>query len=179
MPRAKAADVILEILRRSDGELRGKTRLFKVFYFAHLYYAKARPGILTDWPIARMPEGPGISDSHKLFKGLIDDGLMEVEQTHVGPYPEYRYRLTKKGREAGDLPADARDAIGAATTFCEGMRATELSQLTHEQSRSWNEGKNGDILNIYIDIIPDDEYSARQGELNRLNAVLAGLIPED
>ena len=43
--------------------------------------------------------------------------------------------------------------------------ATQLSQYTHEYSKAWNEGENGQLLDIYIDIIPDAEYYRRKKEL--------------
>src|SRR5262245_14796407 len=108
MPRTRAQDVILEILRSADGEWTGKSKLFKAFYFAHLYYANEQPRLLTDWPIARMPQGPGIDNSHELFNSLVAAGLLTVEPIHDGPYPEYRYRLTDRGRTAERPPEDAR-----------------------------------------------------------------------
>src|SRR4051794_19467296 len=97
MPIMKAHDVILEILKCSDDEWIGKSKLFKVFYFAHLYFANERPGLLTDWPITHMPQGPGIGDSERLFAELVTEGMLSIEQVHEGPYPEYRFRLTSKG----------------------------------------------------------------------------------
>ena len=178
MPKTEARDVILEILRNADGEWTGKTKLFKAFYFAHLYYAGANPGILTNWPIACMPQGPGINNSVKLFTGLVDDGLMTTEMVHDGPYPEYRYRLTDKARNAGSLPDAARDAIKTATLFCKDRSASELSQLTHERSRSWIQGNVGDILDIYIDLIPEDEYQSRLEEIGRLENCLPKFLQE-
>jgi hypothetical protein len=183
MPRTQAPDVILEILRNADGEWTGKTKLFKTFYFAHLYYAIEKPGLLTDWPIVRMPQGPGIDRSHQLFGGLVRDGQLIVERVHEGPYPEYRYRLTEKGRDGERPPEDARAAIKVATLFCSSRTAAELSQITQERSRSWMMGKDGDILNIYIDTIPDEEYERRQMEIEQLDqrligVELAGIIPE-
>lgn len=165
MPRAEAQDVILELLRAADGEWTGKLKLFKAFYFAHLYYANESPRLLTGWPIARLPQGPGIHRSDELFRKLVEGGLLEIESIHDGPYPELRYRLTKKGREAGRPPEDARVAIEKATLFCLPKTAAELSQLTHERSRSWLEGKDGDILDVCLDTIPDDEYERRAAEL--------------
>src|SRR4051812_11085828 len=103
MAKTTAQAVLLEILRLADGEWSGKTRLFKAFYFAHLYYAMDRPEGLTNWPIARMPQGPGIDRSGKLFDELVHDGLLIVEHIHAGPFPEYRYRLTEKGARAATL----------------------------------------------------------------------------
>src|SRR5438034_9436388 len=110
MPRATAQQVILELIRQGKGEWVGKAKLFKAFYFAHLYYADERPGILTDWPIVRMPEGPGIHDSGTLFAELVREGYLTIDRTHEGPYPEQRYRLTDKGTTALPLPEDAGKA---------------------------------------------------------------------
>src|SRR5262249_30621489 len=78
-------------------EWTGKAKLFKAFYFAHLYYANENPGLLTSWPIARLPQGPGIHQSQELFGRLVSEGCLTIEQVHEGPYPDYRYRLTEKG----------------------------------------------------------------------------------
>ena len=178
MPRVTPQDVILEILRVADGEWTGKTKLYKAFYFAHLYYANERPGLLTDWPIARMPEGPGIHQGDRLLNAIAEHGFLTVELSHEGPYPENRYRLTDKAGQVPRPPADASSAIKDAANFCLPRTATELSQLTHERSRSWKLGRDGDLLNIYIDTIPDDEYQRRQDELARLEANFGGLLEE-
>jgi hypothetical protein len=179
MPRATATAVVLEILRQADGEWVGKAKLGKVFYFAHLYYGAERPGLLTDWPIARLPNGPGIHKGEDLFAELLAGALLTQEITHEeGPYPEYRYHLTEKGRQATGLPEDVRHAIGKAVMFCKDKTASELSQITHEHSRSWNAAKDGDVLNIDIDLIPEDEYAKRQQEFRRLDQSLADIFPE-
>jgi hypothetical protein len=178
MPVTDAKTVILEILRQAEGEWTGRIKFHKAFYFAHLYYALDRPGRLTDWPIARMPQGPGIHDSGRLFAELVRDGLVEEERIHEGPYPEYRYRVTPKGRQ---LPAPREDAVRAiekAVLFCKDKSATELTQITHDRSRCWNAGKDGDILDIDIDLIPEDEYAKREEELRHVDGVLANLFPE-
>ena len=53
--------------------------------------------------------------------------------------------------------------------------AAELSDLTHEFSRSWNSASEGQELNIYVDLIPDDEFAggpasehAQDGALGRV-----------
>jgi hypothetical protein len=176
MPRTNAQDVILEILRNADGEWTGKTKLFKAFYFAHLYYANERPGLLTGWPIARLPQGPGIDNSQQLFTGLVQDGYLLIEPVHEGPYPDSRYRLTDKGRSAARPPEDAQAAIKEATLFCLPRTAAELSQITYERSRSWLEGKDRDILNISIDTIPDDEYEKRRSEIEELDKQLSAVL---
>lgn len=178
MARTTARDVLLELLRISDGQWTGKTKLFKAFYFAHLYYANARPGLLTAWPIVRTPEGLGIDKSSSLFAELTQEGYLTVEVIHEGPYPEYRYRLADKGYDAARPPDDAQASIKEAAMFCLSKTAAELSQITHDRSRSWREGKDGDLLDIYIDTIPDEEYEKRREEIvnldGQLQAIFAG-----
>ena len=177
MPRTTAKEVILEILRVGDGEWSGKVKLHKAFYFAHLYYANEHPGFLTDWPIAKLQHGPGIHEEEPLLRGLVDEGLLEVELVHEGPYPEYRFRLTEKGRqECSEVPNDAHLAIEKAALFSKDRTASELSFLTHERSRSWNAAQMGEILNIYIDTIPDDEYQRRHKQMGALSRSLAGIF---
>jgi hypothetical protein len=169
MPETSAKEVILELLRAGDGEWTGKTRLFKGFYFAHLYFSNNNPGLLTDSRVARMPEGPGIDNGDQLLRELIMEHLLTAELVHEGPYPEYRYRLTEAGMNLPPPSAAAQKAIRLSATFCEGKTAAELSRLTHEKSRSWKQGKDGDILNIYIDTISDDDYERREREIQQLD----------
>jgi hypothetical protein len=100
------------------------------------------------------------------------------EKIHEGPYPEYRYRLTEQGREQARPRDDATHAIEQAVSLCLNKTGSELSQLTHDHSRSWNAGKNGDILNIDIDLIPEDEYVKREEEIRHVNDLLGKLFPE-
>jgi hypothetical protein len=173
MPRATAQQVILELVRSAGQEWVGKTKLSSAFYLAHLYYAEERPGILTDWPIARLPEGPGIHNSSELLGGLVQEGCLTIERAHEGPYPECRYRLTEKAAAGPALPEDARRAVKQAAEYALPLRAAELSQVTRERSRSWRQGSDGQVLNIYIDLIPEDEYEEGEARLARLEQALA------
>jgi hypothetical protein len=75
-----AEQVVLGLIRAAGGEWEGKRRLYKGFYFAHLYFAEQNPGLLTDCPIARMPQGPGIHKVSELLSGLTGAGLLEMEK---------------------------------------------------------------------------------------------------
>lgn len=169
MARTNAQRVLLELIRGGGGTWDGKSRLFKAFYFAHLYYAGKEPGILTDWPIIRTPQGPGIQNSAPLLGGLVKNGFLTVEPIQEGPYPESRYKLTEKAIPEQPLPADALTAIQAAANFVLPKSASELSQLTRERSRAWLEAKDGDALDIYVDLIPDDEYEQGQEQVAALD----------
>ena len=69
--RDRAKKVIVEIIRQAGGELTATARLYKAFYFAHLYYAETAPGYLSDWPIVKMPTGPGIHSCGGLVLELV------------------------------------------------------------------------------------------------------------
>jgi hypothetical protein len=172
VPATDAREVILHLIRAADGAWSGKTRLFKAFYFAHLYYAAENPGLLTDWPIARLPEGPGIDDSASLFGKLVAQDYITIERTHEGPYPEFRYRLTDKAKLLNPPEKQAKLAIEKAAEFARAKLASELSNLTHEHSRSWKKGANGDILDIYVDLIPDDEFEKEQADTANLDRAM-------
>jgi hypothetical protein len=179
MPRTTAQNVILQILRAGEGEWSGKLKLHKAFYFAHLFYANEHPGVLTNWPIARLQHGPGIHEGEKLIEEMANEGLLTVELVHEGPYPECRYRLTEKTLTVPpDMDEGARAAVNKATQFCKDRAAADLSQLTHDMSRSWNEGETGDILDIYIDTIPEGEYRRRQERLEELSKRLPPILRE-
>jgi len=176
MARTNAQRVILELIRHAGQTWDGKTKLFKAFYFAHLYYASKEPGLLTDWPIVRTPQGPGIDKSQPLLQGLVKNGYLTIESIQEGPYPEYRYCLSEKAAAEPPLAEDARAAIKAAADFVLPKTASELSQLTQERSRSWLQAKDGDLLDIYIDLIPEDDYEKGQAELAALDQQITSAI---
>ncbi len=179
MARTDAQRVVLELIRSAGGAWEGKAKLSRAFYFAHLYYGRSEPGILTDWPIVRTPQGPGIHNVALLLKGLEKNGFLTIEPAQEGPYPEYRYRLTDKANAEAPLLDEVRAAVKAAADFVLPRTAAELSQLTQERSRSWRAGKDGELLDIYIDLIPDDEFEREQAQLAELDRqVTAALLDQ-
>jgi hypothetical protein len=164
----RATGIIAEIIRQAGGELTGTTRLYKAFYFAHLYYAESAPGYLSDWPIVKLPTGPGIGSGSQLLAEMKDAGILATDHVQVGPFQAVRLRLTGKEPAGDPLPADAVDAIRRAVQWVQDKAAGELSELTHEFSRSWNLAKDGEELSIYIDLIPEDEYARRDKSLEEM-----------
>lgn len=166
----RAAQVVHEIIRLSGGRISSKARLYKAFYFAHLVYAQKNPDYLTDWPIVKMPHGPGIHDAQAVIGKLIADKSVEERRTSVGPYPATEYRLLTD--DVPELPLEAIDAIKAAVDFVKDKSAAELSELTHEYSHSWQQAEDGDELNIYIDLLTDEEYEHQKQEVDAIAADL-------
>jgi len=167
----RAKQVILEILRRTGGPL-DKVRLYKAFYHAHLIFAETNPGFLSAWPFARMPRGPGIDMGSKLLEELQATGIL----TQQGSGEAAVYVVTDEKAQVEPLPAPAQDAIQQAVEKVLSQTPEQASDQTHEQSRAWQEGRNGDILNIYIDPIPEDEYRKRQDDLRALDEELRGIF---
>lgn len=170
MDRAK--QVLVELIRAAGGEWTGKTRLYKAYYLAHLYYAETEPGYLTNWPVLKMPYGPGIECGDGLLKELVLSGVLAIKHTAVGPYTATAYGLTGKPVAGEPLSQEAVRAIEQAASFVREKGATDLSDLTHEFSRSWNSAQEGQELNINVDLIPDDEFAARQERLSTLKTEL-------
>lgn len=162
--RERAKRIIMEIVRQA-GDGIGKTKLFKAFWLAHLYYAKEASGYLSDWPVVRMPNGPGIDKGDILLEELANANL--IRQTHrpIGPFTEVACILALQ-ELPDDLSAAAIRAVREAVEFVVPYTASALSELSHEMSRSWRETPDGQELSIYSDLIPDDVY-AEQGRAAR------------
>ena len=155
--KERAKLILTEILRLFGGQVPSKSHLFKAFYFAHLYYAKEAPDYLSDWAIVRMPLGPGIDRADELIHDLVSEGMVEVQRVQVGPYQPFQFRLLKNERPA-QLSLEAIEAIRRAVEFTKDKTASELTELTHEYSHSWSEARDGEELNIYVDLLSEGDY---------------------
>ena len=167
----RAQQILLEIARQSTGgAIEGKTRLFKAFYFAHLFYAEDSPGCLTEWPIVRMPNGPGIDKFDMLVSGLTDEGALKCEPIKVGPFSATRYCAVGTIETDAPLEEDEVRAIRKAVAFTADKSAEQLSELTHEYSRAWNESdKMGQELRIYKDLLGDEATARFEADAARIN----------
>jgi hypothetical protein len=155
LSREAAKSVICDLLAANGGTMRGKVRLNKAFYFAHLYYWREADGVLTDYPIVRLPHGPCINDASELLAELSEEGRISVQVGRAGPYQEYVYRLQCDWQVDRNSPTGK--AIYDAIELVEGRTGADLSELTHEHSRSWQTTPNGQEMDIYVDLIEDDE----------------------
>lgn len=164
-----AKRVILEIVRQAGGKLESKSRLYNAFYIAHMTYAEREPGYLSDWPIVRMPYGPGIDSGDQLIRELVMGGFLKSEVVEDWPYRTARFEVADKAFPGEALDKEAVEAIRDATKFVLDKTASELSDMTHEYSRSWNEAKDGRQLNIYIDPISDQDYEEQERHLDLLH----------
>lgn len=126
--------------------------------------------MLTDHPIVRMPMGPGIDKSEALLGALRAEGRIRIDTRANGPFREYVYELTTPVEID---PGNARyRATEEAVEWVRDKTARELSLETHVYSRSWRNETDGQVLDIYSDLLDDEEYEVvRKGLLDA-----AGLI---
>lgn len=169
----QAKRVIIGLLQEAGGQLDGKTKLYKAFYLAHLFYWSKAKGTLTDYPVVHMPYGHGIDRGDDLLAVLQDEGWIESVSQLSGPYPETSYRL-REGKRI-ELGAEEREAMRRAVEMVKKMTATQLSQLIHEHSRSWRDAKEGDILDIYLDLLSDEDFNRNAESLAKARRLLARL----
>ena len=174
--RSLAKEIILEILRQAGARFRGKARLYKTFYFAHLYHYKEGNGLLSDWPIVRMPQGPGIDEGTQLLHELKAEGRIGLHSEECGPYKEVQITLTSP--EPSTLGPAEILAVKQAVAYVAEKSASDLSNETHEYSRSWLKMPDGAPLNIYVDVLDDEEYENTASEIDRLNADLAAVFQD-
>jgi hypothetical protein len=57
-----------------------------------------------------------------------------------------------------------------------GRNASQISELTHESSRSWQAATDGDYLDIYLDVLGDEEYEKMRASVNNAKAVVDDLF---
>jgi hypothetical protein len=173
--RNAAKRLIEEILAIAGGSLAGETRLHKAFYASHLYYWQLGAGVLTDWPIVRLPFGPGIDDAKALLAELVNEKRVRRERQPAGPYWEAVFHLAE--RFEVDPTTPRHTAIEKAVNWVKPLSAAELSAATHEYSRAWRDGSNGAELDIYADLLGEDETQQIRENIARAKAALESLHP--
>lgn len=171
--KERAKEVICAIVRHAGGALTNKTNLFKAFYHSHLIYAEQHPGYLSDWPIVRMPKGPGIDNFDTLAGELMIEGKLHLKTVSVGDFVAFQFQLTDSCGESL-LEAEELNAIAEGTDRVLGKTATQVSDESH--LRSWHSTPNGQEMNIYIDSIPEEEYQENKKRMapmiERLDEIL-------
>src|SRR5262249_42119282 len=92
-----------------------------------------------------------------------------------GPYPVSCYRVTGKP-VAAPLPEAAVKAISQTVRFIQQHSDAELNALMQHHARSWREGKEGEELVIYTDLIPDAELAEREQRLAGIEGAVAAVF---
>ena len=139
-PRDKAKAILAKIIESAGGSFNGKTRLYKAFYVAHLLHFRDQQGVLSDYPIIRMPRGPAFDAGDVLLGELQADGFIRLGQRPVGPYLEDVFTLTRAAAPLSDVETES---VRRAVEWIGDRPATELSEWTHEFSNTWGDTANG------------------------------------
>lgn len=167
--RAAAEELLLDIIAIKGGRFESKTLLYKAFYLAHLYYWEDNDGVLTHYPIVRMPNGPGLDRGDELLAGLVKAERLTRDIEPFGPYRTEVFTLVEP--RAIDPSSPRQEAIRKALAFIGNKTATQVCDEIHEFSKSWKRGASGDELSIYLDLLTDvdlqrlDEASDEVGKL--------------
>jgi hypothetical protein len=154
--RDRAKRVIVELVRQAGGEFQNKTNLFKAFWRAHLSYADANLGYLSNWPIVRMPRGPGIDNFDHLLAEMLTDDWLTIDERQVGDCTAMVFATGEKSPSCTFTAAQVT-AIRNGVAAVRAKSARFVSDQSHKDSRVWNEAKDGETLDIYLDLIPDSE----------------------
>jgi len=167
--RERAREIIAEIIRQAGGELVNKTNLYKAFYHAHLEYADKNLDYLSTWPIVRMPKGPGIHEADRLLGELVSAGVLVIDELQKGDVTAFRFRLCEQRLHDSPLKAREIAAIRYGVREVAGKTAGRASEDSHEASRAWREGTDGEELNIYLDRISDETVAQEREAIKSLS----------
>lgn len=167
-----AKQIIVEIIRQAGGVLDFKTRLFKAFYHAHVHFADNQPGYLSSWPIVRMPRGPGIDKFDVLIGELMAEGRVTTHQIEVGENQAFQFCLGDAPQRSSVLPDGADESIAFGVQQVAGKSAKQVSTESHQVSRAWRQATDGQELNVYLDVLGDDEYRRRAIRVSEIGRAL-------
>ena len=174
--RERAKAIVVELIRESGGVFRNRTNLFKAFWKAHVEYAKNHLAPLTEWPIVRMTHGPGIDRFHLLLGELIAEGMVEEEQVEFGDKTGFRFVLT--GTPTETFSTEERAAIRAGVSFVSRKSAQRVRDESHLESRTWRSAKDGERMDIFLDVIPESGYDERNARIRSIIDKVKATVPD-
>ena len=172
--REAAKRVLCAIIQRSGGTFRGQTRLYKAFYWAHLHFWKNYSGMLTTYPIARLPQGPGVDQGEDLLFEMQCQDLIRVAVENSGQYSERVFTLIKQFMV--NLTEEELAAVEHGLRMVENKTAKQVSDETHESSRSWKRLSNGKLMDIYEDLLTEDEIAAIEAANKRAKELASAVF---
>jgi hypothetical protein len=163
--REQAKRVILQIVAIAGGRLEGVARLNKAFYAAHIIFWRDRQGLLTDYPVVKLPNGPGIDQFAGLIYELVEVGDLEKIEEAKGPYTQST--LVLKVPVEIDPNAPEFEPISEAVRWVNSMSTAQLSVVTHEQPSYQGQPRMGYEQAIYLDALSEDEYEGVRAACNQ------------
>jgi hypothetical protein len=150
----KAKNIVCALVHLSGGTFEGKTRLNKAFWWAHVFHYRNQSGLLSKYPIARLPEGPVIDDCDALLVNLEREGRIEIGEQPKGDYNETVIKLTSAPPM---LEEDEMISLKESIAWIRGKSAAAVSKESHQLSVAWQKGKNGEIMDLAFDALDNDD----------------------
>lgn len=178
--RAKA---ILLAAIRGTGCFEGRTKLHKVFYYAHLLYLHRHGRLLSSHPIIKMPEGPFIWHSRRLLGELVKEGLIREGKQRKGRREEHTFVIVDN--EAADRAIAAELSQEAVSVVAESSRkfrdwsGSGASNWSHNVSRAWHLEGKGDELDIYMDYWDQDDFESIERDLESDSETIRDILGLD
>ena len=175
--RGKAQAVLVAVVRAAGEILR--TNMYKAFWLAHLSAIGRTGHELSDWPIVKMPNGPGIDRFDELLAGA--GGVVVEEEVPYGDFTGKQLQIADPAAAAALIKAHLSDAevesIEDSARLVAKDTATQASEISHKLSRSWRlEPDLGRELDIYMDLLLKDEDFDRVKARMRKDGELAAEI---
>jgi hypothetical protein len=167
----RAKKIIVELVRQAGGQFQNKTNLFKAFWKAHLDYAANNAGYLSNWPMIRTQNGPAIGDFDLLMSEMLADGWLTIDEADVGSHRSMLFKLGPSCPPPA-LPKAAVEAIGEGVKSVGGTLGNGSNDESLRQSRVWRETKDGEEMEIYLDLIGDDERARLEADFAILKTAL-------
>lgn len=166
----KAKSIVCAMVGVIGGEFRGTTRLNKAFWRAHVVHYRKRNGLLSMYPIARLPEGPAIDDYEDILVILEREGRIELAQRGNGDFIEQIITLKSSQPILDD---DEMESIKEAVNWVKNKTAKQVSDESHKLSLSWQKRINGELLEIAFDALDLSEVDRLRAEEKQIADSLA------
>ena len=172
--REQAKQVILKIVAISGGKLPGKLRLNKAFYAAHVIYWREHEGVLTEYPVVKLPDGPAIDDLDSLLAELETEGALEIGEEEKGPYMETVFTL--KTAVTFDPADPAYEPIRRAVQWAKKHTTSELTRLTHGRPSYEAQSRIGYEQPIYLDALSEEHIASVRRKVREADAAVRAAL---
>jgi hypothetical protein len=160
-----AKEIVAEIVRQFGGVISERGPVDKAFYHAHLIYAEAEPGYLSNWPVVKLQHGAGIADLEALLAEMVRDGVLEPI---AGGHRAFASSAAETDSQQAPLEPPAIKAISDAVRLVAAENTASFRTVPCVYSRSWREAEDGDELNFYCDDVPEQEYQERSAAMRKM-----------
>lgn len=131
----KYEEVILYLISKLGGEIRGKKKLAKLLYFVDFDFFENREGYLTRETYKALPMGPYPIHMENITKNLKDDGRLEINQIEEknGYNPTEIYR-TSSDIKVPEFNDDELKILDRVITKYGNLTGKQLEDLTHNEA---------------------------------------------